>query len=41
MLQKCANCIHTKAKLTDLIQHYEDLIASKDEEIVCSHRIIR
>lgn len=33
--------MHTKAKLTDLIQHYEELLTTKDEEIICSHKIIR
>lgn len=41
MSEKCYNCLHTKAKLTDLIQHYEELLTTKDEEIICSHKIIR
>lgn len=41
MSDGCPNCLYTKRRVNELIKQYEDLIQTKDHEILCSHRIMR
>lgn len=40
MSEKCLNCEMTRHKLAILVQQYEELVRTKEEEVVCAHRII-